>query len=46
MSVKRVFVFPERLVQIPLDHMHAEFAPVGWREMVKLANVSVLHDLF
>lgn len=45
MSVKRVFVFLECLVRIPLDHMHVEFAPVGWRGMVKLANVSVLHDL-
>lgn len=39
MNVKRVFVFPECLVLIPLDHTHVEFAPVGWREMVKFVNV-------
>lgn len=41
MNVKRVFVFQESLVLIRLDHMHVEFAPVGWREMVKSVNVSV-----
>jgi len=46
MNVKRVFVFLECLVLIPLDRMHVEVAPVGWREMVKFANVSVLHYLF
>lgn len=46
MNVKRVSVFLECLVLTPLDHMHVEFAPVGWKEMVKFVNVSVLYDSF